>query len=171
MRRSAGTRGRGNMRNGLISLLTVVVVISLATASVLAVSTSHAMSALAQRQARMTSEGYAAERSGQALLANLEGELASAKTAGLHGTALLSRIEQHIDDLLADACVEGVSATGVFDKNTLTCTFVTTEARMLEASIEIGDDATCDVVAWRLSAAPQEEETGDTLWSGSTAQE
>ena len=61
MRRTIGTSSRGNMRHGLISLLTVVVVLSLATAAVLTVSTSRAMAALAQRQANMTQEGYDAD--------------------------------------------------------------------------------------------------------------
>ncbi len=171
MRRSTGTSGRGNMRNGLISLLTLVIVISLATAAVLAVSTSRAMHALSERQARMTSEAYAAERSAQTLLAKLDQELGATKSAGIRGKALLARIEKNMNDLLADACAEGVTATSSFQDNTLTCTYVTKEGRMLQTSIEIKDDATYDVVGWRLTAAPQEEETGDMLWSGSTAQE
>ena len=171
MRRNSGTGGRGNMRAGLISLLTVVIVISLATAAVLAVSTSHAMSALAQRQANMTAEGYAAERSAQTLLAELDAELATAKKAGVRGKALLTRIEKSMNGLLADVCVEDVTATSSIQDHTLTCTYVTKEGRMLQTSLSIRDDATYDVVAWRLTAAPPEEENGDTLWSGSTAQE
>ncbi|MBR3316650.1 MAG: hypothetical protein IKG21_02360 [Atopobiaceae bacterium] len=168
MRRSTGTNGRGNMRHGLISLLTVVIVISLATAAVLTVATSHAMAALSQRQANMCAEGYAAERSAQALLAALDEDL---ETSGKSGQALLSHIDNSLDNLLGNACVEGVSATGDLKNNTLTCTFVTQGGRMLQMSLEIDDDATYDVVSWRLTAAPQEHTTGDMLWNGSTAQE
>lgn len=171
MRRTIGTSSRGNMRHGLISLLTVVIVISLATAAVLAVSTSHAMGALSQRQANMCSEGYAAERSAQALLAGLDEELVAARETNASGKAVFSRVKKSIDSLLAEACAEGVSATSEFDDGMLTCTFVTQGGRMLQTSLQIGDDATYDVVGWKLTAAPQDHNTGDTLWSGSTAQE
>ena len=168
MRRTIGTNGRGNMRHGLISLLTVVIIISLATAAVLTVSTSHAMAALSERQAHMCTEGYAAERSGQALLAALDAEL---EASGASGQELLAHIDNCIDDLAANACAEGVTATAELTDSTLTCTFVTQGGRMLQTSLELGDDATYDVVGWRLTAAPQDHTTGDMLWSGSTAQE
>lgn len=171
MKRSVGASGRGNMRNGLISLLTVVVVLSISTAAVLTVSTAHAMHALAQRQATMTSEGYEAERSAQALLAGIDEELAAARAAHESGQAVADRIEKRINRLLAEACVEGVTATYGIEKNTLTCTFTTQSNRMLRTSIVLGQDATYDVAAWKLTAAPEDTSTDDVLWTGSTAKE
>jgi hypothetical protein len=53
----------------------------------------------------------------------------------------------------------------------LTCTFVTTSGRMLETAIALGDGATYNIVDWKLTAAPQVEDNGDTLWVGPTAGE
>ena len=171
MRRAIGNSGRGNMRNGLISLLTVVVVISLATAAVLAVSTSHAMGALAQRQATMTADGYALERSGQALLANLDEVLSQARGGAAGGGTVISQVENRVNSMLVESCAEGVTATYETSGNDLTCTFVSEHGRMLMVTISVGSNATYDVKAWQLTAAPQEEDNGDTLWTGSTAGE
>lgn len=170
MRRAIGTGHRGNMRNGLISLLTVVVVISLATASVLTISTSHAMGALSQRQATMTADGYALERSGQALLANLD-EVLSQVRAGAAGNTVISQVENRMNSLLVESCAQGVTATYETGGNDLTCTFVSEHGRMLTVTISVGSNATYSVKAWQLTAAPQEENTGDMLWTGSTAGE
>ena len=124
MRRAIGTGHRGNMRNGLISLLTVVVVISLATASVLAISTSHAMGALSQRQATMTADGYALERSGQTLLANLDELLSQVRAGGgaAAGGTVIAQVENRMNSLLVESCEQGVTATYETDGNDLTCT-------------------------------------------------
>lgn len=171
MRRAIGNSGRGNMRNGLISLLTVVVVISLATASVLAVSTSHAMGSLAKRQATMTADGYALERSGQTLLANLDELLSQVRSGTTGGANVISQVENRMNSLLVESCAEGVTATYETTSNGLTCTFVSEHGRMLMVTVSVGGNATYDVKAWQLTAAPQEENTGDTLWTGSTAGE
>lgn len=171
MKRSDAVAGSGNMRHGLISLLTVVVVISLATAAVLTIATSHAMAALAQRQATMAAEGYAAEQSAQSLLAGLDEELVAARKAKESGTQLLARVENRINSLLVAACAQGVTATYDMEDNILTCTFITQSGRSLEATIAVSDDATYDVVGWRLTAAPDDSDNGDTLWTGSTAGE
>ena len=178
MRRAIGNSGRGNMRNGLISLLTVVVVISMATAAVLAISTSHAMGALAQRQATMTADGYALEQSGQALLANLDellhqsrGSAVGGTAGGAAGGAVIAQVENRMNSMLVDSCAKGVTATYETEDDGLTCTFISEHGRMLTVTISVGGNATYDVRAWQLTAAPQEENTGDTLWTGSTAGE
>lgn len=169
MRRTVGTSNRGNMRHGLISLLTVVVVISLATAAVLSVSTSHAMAALSTRQANMTAESYDAERAAQTMLALVDDELQAAKAKGItDAPSLATRIEDVASTLLAKACPEGVTATHEVDDTTFTCTFVTTNGRMLTTRIDIEDGATYVIASWKLTAAPQVIDNGDTLWSGPT---
>lgn len=171
-RRSVGTSSRGNMRNGLISLLTVVVVIALATAAVLAVATSHAMAALSERQANMTSEGYEAETAAQTFLAELDDELFALRSRGTtNASALMGEIENKANSMLAKACSQEVTATYEVDKTTLTCTFTTKSGRMLVVELLISNNATYDVVSWKLMAMPQEEETGNTLWTGPTAGE
>lgn len=172
MKRSVGTGNRGNMRPGLISLLTVVVVISLATAAVLTITTSHAMHALSSRQAQMTTEGYEAERSAQTFVALLDDELAAARANGNTGTnGLMARIEDDVNAMLAQACANGITATYEVEDATITCTFLTPNGRMLQTSITVDDGASYSIDSWKLTAAPQEEDTGDTLWTGPTAGE
>ena len=172
MRRPVGTSNRGNMRHGLISLLTVVVVLSLATAAVLTISTSRAMWALAQRQATMTQEGYDAERAGQTMLAKVDDELSAARAKGTTSAAALAKIvDQSANRLLAEACPQGITATYSVDKTNLQCEFSTPNGRMLQTVIAIGDGGTYDVVSWKLTAVPQSTDTDETLWTGPTAKE
>lgn len=172
MSRSVSTGSRGNMRNGLISLLTLIVVLALATAAVLTVATSRAMHALATRHASMTSDGYTAERSAQRLLALVDDELALARNAGSRGAnALADDVEGKLNMLLATACTDGVSATYEVAGTSITCTFVTANNRMLTIVVGIEGNGSYDVESWKLTAAPTDEDTGDTLWTGSTANE
>lgn len=171
MKRSVGSSGRGNMRPGLISLLTVVIITSLSTAAVLTIATSHAMAALSQRQARMTTEGYDAERAAQTFVGLVDEELADARKSETSASALMERLENDANMLLAKACPQGITATYSVEDTTLTCTFVTENGRMLQTSIEVGDDATYSIASWKLTAAPEIEDNGDTLWTGPTAGE
>jgi hypothetical protein len=157
------------MRNGLISLLTVVVVTSLATAAVLAISTSHAMQALASRQAEMTLEGYAAERSGQALVASVDDVLYQAREDGLEASKAISRLKKQINNILVNACVDTVTATFEFNGNKLDVTFITSSGRSLEVCLAVTNEVSYRIESWKLTAAQVEEDTGDVLWTPSTA--
>lgn len=165
MRRSVAIGSRDNMRHGLISLLTVVVVISLATAAVLAVSTSNAMSALATRQADMNAQGYDAECSAQTFLAELDTLLHKEGST----SQAMAALDKQANKMLAAACEDGVTATYDLDDNTVTCTYTTEGGRMLKTVIEL-DNTSYTIVAWHLGAAPQEEDTGDMLWTGTTTE-
>ena len=165
MSRGVGSSNRGNMRHGLISLLTVIVVLSLATAAVLAVATSHAMAALAEREAAMTADAYAAEVSAQTFLAELDELLHEQGTAQKTAKAL----DDKANKMLATACEADVFATYDIRDKTVTCSFTTKNARMLTIEVELGD-ASYIITSWRLSSAPQEEDTGDTLWTGTTSE-
>lgn len=168
-RRSVTTNNRGNMRHGLISLLTVVVIISLATIAVLTVATGHAMGALSERQANMTVESYKDEIAAQTMLAEVDDELLAARKDGTSGAAsIMARIESKANLMLAQACPEGITATYDIEGTVLTCTFISENGRRLQTGVSIGDDATYDIVSWKLTAAPQEEDNGDTLWTGPT---
>ena len=171
MRRSVTATGGSNMRNGLISLLTVVVVISLATATMLTISTSHAMSALSDRQARMTTEGYAAERSAQMFVASVDTELSAARKAKESASKATKRLEKRINDILVNACAEGVTATFLFDGNALDVTFNTSSGRSLEVNLVVTDEVSYRIEKWKLTAAQVEENTGDVLWTPSTAED
>lgn len=165
MSRQAAEGSRDNMRHGLISLLTVVVVISLATAAVLAVSTSHAMHALANRQANMNSQGYDTERSAQAFLAELDALLHEQGST----SRTMSALNKQANRMLASVCEEGVTATYELNGNDITCTFTSEGGRMLQTVVRL-ENTSYIIESWHLSAAPQEEDTGDTLWTGTTTE-
>ncbi|MEE0026218.1 MAG: hypothetical protein U0J70_01405 [Atopobiaceae bacterium] len=169
MRRSMGGSNRSSLRPGLISLLTLVIMLSIATAAVLTIATSHAMAALSQRQANMTSEGYWAEKSAQTMLALVDDALQASTSSKAAGE--VKAVDQRMDKILLEACEDGVTATYKVDDNKFTCTFVTTGGRMLTTKISLLDGKSYDVVSWKLTAAPQDEGSDDTLWSGPTAQE
>ncbi len=170
MRRSYSSGSRGNMRNGLLSLLTVVVTLCLATAAVLTVSTARAMDALAQRQANMAQEGYDAERAGQTTLAMVDDVLHKAVASGVtDAKSLAARVESQANGILVEACPKDTTATYEVTNTTLTCTFTTKGGRVLNMVVQIGDGGTYEVVSWKLTAAPQSEDTGETLWTGPTA--
>ncbi|MBO7675526.1 MAG: hypothetical protein J6S63_11030 [Atopobiaceae bacterium] len=169
MRRSIGGSNRSSLRPGLISLLTLVIMLSIATAAVLTIATSHAMDALSKRQADMSAEGYEAERSAQTMLALMDEALRTSNNT--KAAAEAKALDKSMEKILAKACQDGVDATHKVHDNTLTCTFVTTGGRMLTTKITLLDNKAYDVVSWKLTAAPQEEGTDDTLWSGPTAQE
>lgn len=169
MRRSMGGSNRSSLRPGLISLLTLVIMLSIATAAVLTVATSHAMAALSQRQANMTSEGYWAEKSAQTMLALVDDALQASNSATAAGET--KAVRQRMEKILLEACEDGVTAAYKVGDNSFICTFVTTGGRMLTTKISLLDGKSYDVVSWRLTAAPQDEGSDDTLWSGPTAQE
>lgn len=169
MKRSIGAAGRGAIRPGLISLLTVVVILSLSTISVLTIATSNAMAALSERQASMTSQGYDAETSAQTMLALMDDTLQNGKASSVAGATRL--LDKSMEQILAKACVEGVTATHEAGDSSITCTFVTNGGRMLQTQIDITGKDTYDVVSWKLTAAPQDEDSDDTLWTGPAAQE
>lgn len=169
MRRAVGSSGKEYVRPGLISLLTLVVILSLSTITVLTVATANAMSSLTLRQASMNSQGYDAEVSAQTMLALVDDELQGSKASSTTGAAKL--LDKRMKKILDAACVEGVTATHEVENNSITCTFVTSGGRMLTTQIDLLNKNTYDVVSWKLTAAPQDESSDDTLWLGPTAQE
>lgn len=162
---------QGNMRNGLISLLTVVVVISLATAAMLTISTSHALTALAQRQAQMTAQGYATERSGQAFVAGVDAVLYEARENGLKRNEAITQISDAINNILVSACTEDVTATFEMEKNGPHVTFSSADGRSLEVELSVDNSLTYRITSWKLTAQVQEDNSQDVLWTPSGADE
>lgn len=171
MRRATLSPAQGNMRNGLISLLTVVVVISLATASVLAVSTSHALNALSQRHAHMTAQGYATERSAQMFVAGVDEVLYNAREKGLKREEAIDEIANAINNLLVSSCTEDVTATFEIEKSGPHVTFTSTDGRALDVHLTIDDSLAYRITSWKLTAQVQEEDTQDMLWTPGGADE
>ena len=75
------------VRLGWLSLLLTVIILCLATLSVLSFSTARADLALAQKQARQAQSVYALECAGQQWLAELDGGTAELDALLPHGTA------------------------------------------------------------------------------------
>ena len=83
--------------------------------------------------------------------------------------SLAARVEGQVNGILVEACPEDTTATYDVTDTTLTCTFTTNGGRALHTVVQIGNGGTYEVVSWKLTAAPQSEDTGETLWTGPTA--
>ena len=86
---ASGTK-RQPVKIGMLPVLTLVAILGFATLAVLAVTTSHAMGAIAQRQATSTTDAYLLEDAGQRYVAAIDDALetgASLDFATLANTA------------------------------------------------------------------------------------
>lgn len=75
------SRSKSSVRMGPISLFTLVIIICLAVMAVLAMSTSQATYAAAEKQARFTVDTYANEQVAQQFVAEIDAALAPLRTA------------------------------------------------------------------------------------------
>ena len=163
MSKSSGT---GNMRIGLLTILTVVIVIVLAVLSVLEVTTAGAMRALTARQATMTTEAYRAETCGQQLVARIDAQLAQSKASGADRASALDALSGKLSGISSVVSTSDVTAIARVDGGMVEATITTTGGRTLTVTINVTDDLTCDVSAWRLAAVSADEKDATTLWGG-----
>ena len=152
--------GTGNMRIGLLTILTVVIVI------VLEVTTAGAMRALTARQAAMTTEAYRAEPCGQQLVARVDAQLAQSKASGADRAAALDALSGKLSGISSVVSTSDVTAIARVDGSKVEATITTTGGRTLTVTINVTDDLTCDVSAWRLAAVSADEKDATTLWGG-----
>lgn len=161
-------QGHPSLRIGLLPVLTLIAVLSLATLAVLAISTSRAAAAIATRQEQATSDAYLLESAGQRFLAQVD------ETAD---TGVSVDAAQLANAAAADACnaasaegagvpADAVTASAQADGSTIQATFSTGSGRTLAVTLElVGGEPT--VTTWQLSTV-QEDASTNTLWSGTT---
>ena len=120
------------VRLGWLSLLLTVIILCLATLSVLSFSTARADLTLAQKQARQSQSIYALECAGQQWLAELDAALAQAKN------------EAELDVLLPPGTARaGTQVSAVLEG---------TDGRSLSVFVQLTADGGCRVTGWRQSA-------------------
>ena len=61
------------------------------------------------------------------------------------------------------------TATYELDGNKLDVTFITSSGRSLEVCLAITSELSYRIESWKLTSAQVEEDTGDVLWTPSTA--
>lgn len=161
---------RQQVHIGPISLFTLVASLGMAVLAVLALSTSNAMFALANRAADMTSELYVAESCAQRFVAELDGVLRQAAASGADARESLP----YQLDALAQAAereaeegVSGVDATvsASMEGNEVTAVVTTPIGRRIDVRIEVGQDGTYQVTQWKTTTETDSSGAGDVLWS------
>lgn len=148
---ASGT-GRQPVKIGMLPVLTLVAILGFATLAVLAVSTSHAMGAIAQRQATSTTDAYLLEDAGQRYVAAIEDALETGTSpdfAALASTA-------------ATQASPNITAAAQLDGDTVEATFSMSSGRQLAIELTPGSSST-RIRSWKLTGV-QADGTEETLW-------
>ena len=144
--------GRQPAKIGMLPVLTLVAILGFATLAVLAVTTSHAMGAIAQRQATSTTDAYLLEEVGQRYVAAIDDALETGAAPDF--SALASTAASQADP--------GISATADLDGDTVKATFSTTSGRQLAIELTLGSSSS-RIRSWKLTGV-QADGTEETLW-------
>ena len=148
---ASGTK-RQPVKIGMLPVLTLVAILGFATLAVLAVTTSHAMGAIAQRQATSTTDAYLLEEVGQRYVAAIDDALETGAAPDF--SALASTAASQADP--------GISATADLDGDTVKATFSTTSGRQLAIELTLGSSSS-RIRSWKLTGV-QADGTEETLW-------
>lgn len=162
---------RGSVRIGPLSLLSLIIILSLAVMAVLALSTAKAELSITRHQSETVRETYRAQNAGEAFLTYLDKTLASYR--GEDGQLLynyetmLAAVDNTLDDNieLASQLYEGIVGEASLANNQVSASFEAENGRRLDAVIIINADATYTVYSWKVSTA-WDTSSNDVLWSG-----
>lgn len=158
-----------NVRIGPISVITLIIVICMAVLAVLAASTSHASSTIAERQAEGYQTMYLNELAGQEFVAGIDDALAPVRRVSGSAAEGAAAVKQSLDKICANAraAADGrVDCVADIKGNTVTAEFVCEDTRRLNVAITIRDDATYRIEEWKSTSAQQDAQTTGTLWAG-----
>ena len=145
---------QGSVRIGPISLITLVIALCLAVMAVLSVSTAQATYAAAEKQASFTADTYANEREAQAFVADIDAALAPVRAAGGGLDTALKAVQ--------GALPEGAE----LDETVVHMQFTADSGRTLSVELDIRDDGTYAITAWKATTRWTDSGAGETLWSG-----
>ena len=148
------TRGRGSVRIGPISLFTIVIILCLAVMAVLSVTTAQATYASAQRQASFTTDTYANEQAAQQFTADVDAALATVRASGGGQAEALAAVERMLP------------TNAQLDETTVRAEFTTNSGRALTVELDIRENATYAITAWKATTLWETDSAGETLWSG-----
>ncbi len=173
MRSSSG----GNIRIGSVSFATLLSIILLAVLSVLCVVTANAANATANRQAASSTELYAVDSMGQALLAAMDEELAASAAAGESAAQAAARIQGNTAELEARAAqlagaqapqaAVNLSVSLLVSDAEVRFSVTGPDGRTLNATATINDDLSYKLQSWKMSTT--QTASGESLWSGTSA--
>lgn len=141
------------VRIGPITIFTLLIILCLATLSVLALVTSRASYASAQKQSAGVQDTYDVERQGQGFTAQMDGRLSESKAAGQDRSAAIDALRR---DFGSQIDISGNTITTTFDSGT----------RELTVQIEITNDLTYQITEWTVATNSNTDENVN-LWSGS----
>lgn len=136
---------------GSLTLLLIVVLICLATLSVLAFTTARADLALARKHAQMVQQVYETDAIAQDFLASTDEALAGAQ--GLSGDAFVKKMQELLP---GDAVVE---------EDHIYAVITGTENRQVTIELSLLDGK-YQITRWEPSVIWEPDETMDGLWNG-----
>ena len=143
------TSGKQVVRMGPITILSMVIVLSLATMAVLSFTTARAAQRTADKQAQATEALYACEMAGQQFAAQVDALLAE-QPAGTSAAQAAEAVRK-----AAGAQGAGPMVSKVFQE----------QGRELAVGMRVEDDLSYTVVSWRMQAHIDSEEA-TVLWQG-----
>ena len=152
-----GSAGTENVRMGPLALFTLMAVICLAVLAVLALSTSNATVALAERRAEATTQLYLDEAAAQVFVAELDGQVAEMgnSTSGLQA-AVDQATTAALDSVPADSQRKLSIRTNI-DGEAVNASFDCGNGRQLDITIAWEPDGTLSVQRWRMTTVVNEE--------------
>lgn len=150
-----------------MSLLTLVIVLCLATLAVLSVSTAQATFAATERQASFTDDTYRNEAAAQQFVASIDNVLAEARSGKATGAATLSELEKALPSLAQSVSGDGVEVEAAVENGTVRATFLAQSGRTLEIELALKNGRTYDITQWKATTRWNEEGGGETLWTPS----
>lgn len=164
----------GNVRMGIVSFITLVSVLLLAVLTVLCVVTANATSATASREADSVASLYRVDACGQALLSQVDAQLAKSKSAGENASAAADHVRASLNSSkaraleLAGAGDGSVTLDAGVSGTTLSFTVTAESGRTLAAEVRVNDDLTYTVSSWKTTTA--QSQTVENLWGGASAE-
>lgn len=167
--RHFSTRG-SLVRMGMLSILSLVVILCLAVLAVLSFSTARAELAITERQATTATETYQLETAGQEFIAALDGALASQDTAerfrvlasyGIHEVEGEGAV---LELALANGIVP-VSVSGTCTNDLVNATFSLESGRRLDLAVRIVGRA-YTIEQWKVTTQWPDDAAGGGLWLG-----
>lgn len=140
------------VRIGSITILTLLIIICLATLGVLTLSTAQANGAAAEKQSESVQALYDNESSAQSFVADVDALLVKQKAAGAEKTAAMKAVSS----------AYGKDVT--VGSDTITRKF-TSENRTLTVKLQVKNNLSYQITEWSTTTESTNEQV--TLWSGS----
>lgn len=138
---------------GPISIFSLVILLSLATLSVLAVTTAQATFAATEKQASFTNDTYQNEKAAQEFVSEVDAILADARSAGTSRQRALTQIEKMLPE------------SGSIEENSIHVVFSAESGRKLTIELQVSNNLNYTVSKWQATTTWNLDSGGDILWT------